>query len=147
MRKGCSAWWKNHGHLSSIKCSPIGQGNFTNFHELGKPVLPLFPTRATIPPPPSGSLLSTGVHLCQPPVCHRTDQRPGTMRALRAIDMCTRRKRANERSIKAKSLRFEMQAATFMACKKFLVQSLFKLWEREREREAVPLFVSIVVET
>lgn len=51
MRKGCSAWWKNHGHLSSIKCSPIGQGNFTNFHELGKPVLPLFPTRATIPPP------------------------------------------------------------------------------------------------
>lgn len=43
-------WWKNHGHLSSIKCSPIGQGNFTNFHELGKPVLPLFPTRATVPP-------------------------------------------------------------------------------------------------
>lgn len=72
------------------------------------------------------------------------------MRALHAIDMCTRRKRANERSIKAKSLRFEMQAATFMACKKFLVQSLFKLWERgcaivrfDRRRNIASIFASI----
>ena len=65
------------------------------------------------------AVLTTGEHLCQPPVCHRTDQRPGTMRALSAIDMCTRRKRPNERSIKAKSLRFEMQQRTFMVVGSF----------------------------
>lgn len=114
-------WWKNHGHLSSIKCSPIGQGNFTNFHELGKPVLPLFPTRATVPP------------FCSPQGCTSVSHQYVTVQTSAPAQWgpCTRSICALDGNDPTKGRSKRNHCASkcrqFMACKKFLARSLFKL--------------------
>lgn len=119
--EGDLPWWKNHGHLSSIKCSPIGQGNFTNFHELGKPVTPPSPYSCHCSPP-----------FCSPQGCTSVSHQYVTVqtsapaqwgpcaRSICALDGNDPTKGRSKRN------HCTSKCSQFMACKKFLARSLFK---------------------